>query len=93
MKRRSAEGARRGRLMRRPQFRLPPHRVSRFPRCTGFWRASRFDYRRPALQEFWAKVAEGISPKSALYSAARRPNCQKPYRLAVSVTVVLSGLL
>jgi hypothetical protein len=36
---------------------------------------------------------EGNSPKSDLYSPANRPNCQKPYRVAISVTVVAAGRL
>jgi 2-polyprenyl-6-methoxyphenol hydroxylase-like FAD-dependent oxidoreductase len=36
-------------------------------------------------------VAEGNSPKSDLYSPANRPNCQKPYCVAISVTVVAVG--
>jgi|HubBroStandDraft_4_1064222.scaffolds.fasta_scaffold166249_2 hypothetical protein len=35
-----------------------------------------------------ASIVEGNSPNSALYSPANRPNCQKPYRVAISVTVV-----
>ena len=33
-----------------------------------------------------ASVADGASPNSALYSPGNRPNCQKPYRVARSVT-------
>jgi hypothetical protein len=38
-------------------------------------------------------VMDGNSPKSNLYSPANRPNCQKPYRVAISVTVVAVGAL
>ena len=34
------------------------------------------------------RVADGASPKRDWYSPAKRPKCQKPYRVAISVTVV-----
>jgi hypothetical protein len=37
-------------------------------------------------------VVDGISPYIALYSTENRPNCQKPYRAAISVTVVSAAL-
>jgi hypothetical protein len=40
-----------------------------------------------------ASIVEGKSPNSALYSPANRPNCQKPYCVAISVTVVAVGAL
>jgi hypothetical protein len=39
------------------------------------------------------RVMDGNSSKSARYSAANRPNCQKPYCVAISVTVVAVGAL
>jgi hypothetical protein len=38
-------------------------------------------------------VVDGNSPKSELYAPANRPNCQKPYCVAISVTVVAVGEL
>ena len=43
-------------------------------------------------RERW-RVADGASPKRDWYSPAKRPKCQKPYRVAISVTVVMSEAL
>src|SRR6516162_8955745 len=43
----------------------------------------------------WARrrVADGDSPKRELYCPANLPNSKKPYRVAISVTVVVPGTL
>jgi hypothetical protein len=39
------------------------------------------------------RVADGASPKRDWYSAAKRPKCQNPYRVAISVTVIMPEAL
>jgi hypothetical protein len=65
--------------------------------CIGFRDGSANVKDQPAalhrLGDRAASVVDGNSPNGDLYSPANRPNCQKPYRVAISVTVVLVGTL
>jgi transposase InsO family protein len=63
------------------------------PRARRIIEAWRLDYDARLPHAGRASVADGNSPKSNLYSPASLPNCQKPYRVAISVTVVCACVL
>ena len=75
-----------GRPLRAEFWRIPAAISGR--RCR-----ERLDYTARWPHTGRASVADGNSPKSSLYSPASLPKFQKPYRVAITVTVVCAGVL
>src|SRR3954453_13253987 len=69
------------------------HVFRTLPRARRIIEAWRLDYDARLPHAGRASVADGNSPKSNLYSPASLPNCQKPCRVAISVTVVCACVL